>query len=473
MEYLSLLLAIGLILGVIKKGKDKATRESYIIMILIVSIPIIVVLFPKDSEVITWFIPVIIMISSLLFTNSTLLITLTIVAMGTQIRMWIIKPHSYVLVNEFDYMVRMVIILSVFFIGSYINRIYISKMKEKNYKIAFQKMVLDISFEFMSINQENFDEKVNKLLGNIGSFFNVDRTYLFTINHNNGTMTYSNEWCNIGISPEVGTIEEIPIEVFPWWIDQLNKNNLVYVEDVNVMPAEASAEQDQLYRQDVKSLISVPIIVEGRIQAFIGIDSVTSTKRWTEENIELLYIMAKILSSGITHINYHKKIDFMAYHDPLTGLPNRLLLTDRVNQGILRASRQETLISIMFIDLDEFKMINDTLGHDQGDELLKQISRRMLSIVRKDDTVCRLGGDEFVLYLNNYKNEHNLDIIASKVIDIFNKPFILRGQEYFITGSVGISQYPKDGEDVEALIKSADIGMYKAKDLGKNQYHKF
>ena len=353
-----------------------------------------------------------------------------------------------------------------------INKIYLDEIDAKSYKIEFQKMVLDISFEFMSINQESFDKKVNNLLGKVGSFFDVDRTYLFTLDYNNDTMTYSNEWCNTGINPEVGTIEEIPLGVFPWWLDQLNKNNLVYVEDVNVMPDEASAEQDQLYRQDVKSLVSVPIIVEGKIQAFIGIDSVTSTKKWTEENIELLYIMAKILSSGITHINYHKKIDFMAYYDALTGLPNHSLLTDRVNQGIFRASRQETLISIMFIDLDGFKMINDTLGHDQGDELLKQVSRRLLSVVRKNDTVCRLGGDEFVLYINDYKDEDNLDIIASKVIGVFNKPFVLKNQEYFITGSVGISQYPIDGDDVKTLIKNADMAMYKAKSLGKNQYQK-
>lgn len=351
-------------------------------------------------------------------------------------------------------------------------KIYLDKIKAKDYQIAFQKMVLDISFNFMSINQQNFDENVNDLLGKIGSFFNVDRTYLFTLNNNNNTMTYSHEWCSDGINPEVRTIEEIPLEVFPWWIDQLNKNNLVYVEDVNFMPAEASTEQEQLYRQDVKSLVSVPIIVEEKIQAFIGIDSVTSTKKWTEENIELLQIMAKILSGGINQINFDKKIDFMAYHDALTGLPNRLLLIDRVNQGIIRARSQETLISIMFIDIDGFKMINDTLGHDQGDELLKQLSIRLLSVVRKRDTVCRQGGDEFILYLNDYKDEDNLDVIASKVIDIFTQPFILCGREHFITASLGISQYPIDGDDVPTLIKNADIAMFKAKSLGNNQYYK-
>lgn len=168
-----------------------------------------------------------------------------------------------------------------------------------------------------------------------------------------------------------------------------------------------------------------------------------------------------------------EEVTFLAYHDALTGLPNRMLLSDRLNQGILQAKRKETLISIMFIDIDEFKIINDTLGHDQGDELLKQFATRLSKIVRKNDSACRIGGDEFILYFNGYENEEALDIIASKVMNIFKNPFYLRGQAYYITGSMGISQYPLDGEDVETLIKNADIAMYKAKNLGKNQYQKF
>jgi len=351
------------------------------------------------------------------------------------------------------------------------NQLYIDKIKANNYLINFQKMVLDISFEFMNINQEKFDGKVNNLLGKMGSFFHVDRTYLFTINHNNDTMTYSNEWCNTGINPELSSIKEIPLDVFPWWLDQLNKNKLVHVEDVNNMPDEAISEQGQLYRQGVKSLVSVPIIVEGKIQAFIGIDSVKSTKKWSEENIELLYIMANIISNGISQVNSDKKIDFMAYHDSLTGLPNRLLLTKQVNQGILRPNCEETSIAIMFLDIDGFKMINDNLGHDQGDELLIQVSRRLLNAVSKSDSVSRLGGDEFTLYLNGYTE--NLDIFAAKVINLFKKPFILRNQEYFITVSIGISQYPIDGDDVNTLFKNAEVAMYKAKSLGKNQYYKY
>lgn len=345
-------------------------------------------------------------------------------------------------------------------------------IKIKDHQIEFQKMVIDIAFNFMNINPENYDKNVNELLRKVALFFNVDRTYLFTLNHIKSSMTYSHEWCNMGIKPEVDTIKDIDMESFPWWLDQLEKNNLVYVEDVELMPSEAKMEQEQLRRQGVKSLVSVPIIVDGEMQAFIGIDSVKSTKKWTEKNIEALNIMAKIISSGIKHINYHEKIDFLAYRDSLTGLPNLSLLTDRVKQGMLSASRKKTSIGIVLINLDGFKIINDTLGHDQGDELLKQVSKRLVYTVRKSDTVSRIGGDEFILYLNGYQDERSLDLIASKIIDIFKKPFILKNQEYSITGSLGIAQYPIDGDNIKTLFKNADMAMNEAKKLGKNQYHK-
>lgn len=196
-------------------------------------------------------------------------------------------------------------------------------------------------------------------------------------------------------------------------------------------------------------------------------------KKVDERTEELRIANHKLEVEVIERTKLQEEASYLAHHDALTGLPNRLLLTDRLNQGILRAERHDIPLSIMFIDLDGFKIINDTLGHDQGDDLLEQISKRLLASIRKSDSVYRLGGDEFILYIKDYKEEKNLDIIATKIIDIFNEPFILEGQEYFITGSIGIAQYPKDGKDIKRLIKNADTAMYEAKKLGKNRYQKY
>jgi len=165
-----------------------------------------------------------------------------------------------------------------------------------------------------------------------------------------------------------------------------------------------------------------------------------------------------------------ERIEYLAYHDHLTGLPNRLLFSDRLNQSIQLTTRMEKTIGVMFIDLDNFKIVNDAMGHDHGDELLKAVATRLLVILRKSDTVARIGGDEFIIMVQNLNDVDDVIKIAMKIIDCFNQPFKVSNQDIYITASIGVSVYPIDGEDVETLIKNADIAMYKAKEIGKNQF---
>lgn len=154
---------------------------------------------------------------------------------------------------------RIGLIVLALMISLFVNRIYVARLKEIAYQISFQKINAEVSSDFIAVTKTNFDEKVLSLLQKLGEFFNVDRTYLFLINHENQTLTYSHEWCGGGIPIEVETIKNIPIETFSWWISQLEKENMVYIEDVNVMPSKAFQEQQQLLRQNIKSLVSVPI----------------------------------------------------------------------------------------------------------------------------------------------------------------------------------------------------------------------
>lgn len=351
------------------------------------------------------------------------------------------------------------------------SKLYLDKTKD--YLIEFQKMILGTTFDFMNINQENFDERVNYLLESIGQFFGVDRAYLFTVNNEENTIIYSHEWCEIGIKQEIGTINEIPSCTYPWWFEQLQLNEIVQIADVEDMPEAASAEQSELNRQEVKSLISVPVVVDDKICAFIGINTVRVTREWTKEEIEILHIMSNVLSQGLSQLTQLAKIKFMAEYDSLTGLPNRALFVKRLNQGILKANTQNHLISVLFINLDGFKRINDTLGYHQGDELLKQVAERLLGAVNQKESVCRTDGDQFILYLRDYKNDQEVDFIIAKIINSFNQPFVLRGEEYVITASMGLSQYPHDGEEVEILLESAYTAMHKAKSLEENHYLKF
>ena len=465
-----LVVSLGLAIFFIQRIKSQVLKEKLTLLVLLASIPIVTFQFLSYSSITVWVYPMIIIISSLLFNRRILLVTTTIMAIITQRVIWIMRPETYVLVDKYDFILRIGMFVLAFSLGYYINRIYIAKIKENNYQIEFQKMISDVLFEFVNFDQDSFDDKVDYLLEKIGSFFSVDRTYLFTINYNKETMTYSNEWCNSGIKEEVGTIEDISLGVFPWWIDQLNKKSIVRIEDLDHMPEGAVAEKEQLLRQGIKSLVSVPVMGAGKIYGFIGIDSVLEKKKWSEEEIKLLNIMANILSGGLTPLKTDKATEYRAYYDNLTKLPNRFLFEDRVNRAIYLSRRTGKYIAIMFIDLDSFKSVNDTIGHKGGDVLLKQVSESLAGVLRKNDMVARFGGDEFIIMLNNITEHSIVTRMADKIMKVFSDSFLVEGQEFLITASAGVAVYPEDGETSDALFKNADIAMYKAKSEGKNGY---
>ena len=163
------------------------------------------------------------------------------------------------------------------------------------------------------------------------------------------------------------------------------------------------------------------------------------------------------------------RMEYHAHHDALTGLPNRILLHDRINSELAHARRQQTSAALLFLDLDRFKIINDSLGHAVGDQLLRVIARRLNNCVRDEDTVARLGGDEFMVLLPRISGSADAGRIARKIIDCLIDPISCNGHELHITTSIGISIFPYDGSDAETLIKHADISMYRAKELGRNK----
>jgi len=160
----------------------------------------------------------------------------------------------------------------------------------------------------------------------------------------------------------------------------------------------------------------------------------------------------------------------LAHHDALTGLPNRLLFEDRLGQAILKARRNKTKVGILFLDLDRFKQINDTLGHDVGDELLIAVAGRLQKQCRQSDTVARLGGDEFVFILDNLRDRNGAEVVAKKIVAAMERPVLLHDHELRVSTSIGIAIYPDDAEKIDEVIKKADLALYQAKEAGRNQY---
>ncbi|MDO8206851.1 MAG: sensor domain-containing diguanylate cyclase [Gallionella sp.] len=171
--------------------------------------------------------------------------------------------------------------------------------------------------------------------------------------------------------------------------------------------------------------------------------------------------------------NMEERMRHMAHYDLLTELPNRALISERLQQAVIKARRDKTHMAVMFLDLDRFKPVNDNLGHDIGDALLKQVAQRLLVGVRASDTVARIGGDEFVVMLPTIEHERDATVVAEKILHTLNQPFNVAGHEISISGSIGIAVYPEHGEEEKLLLLNADIAMYHAKSDGRNDYRMF
>jgi len=167
------------------------------------------------------------------------------------------------------------------------------------------------------------------------------------------------------------------------------------------------------------------------------------------------------------------KLEEMASHDFLTGLPNRALLLDRFTMAAALAHRNKSRLALMSLDLDKFKSINDTFSHDAGDQVLKVVSTRLTGIIRASDTLARVGGDEFILLLLETSHAEDTVTIAQKILDSFTDPLSINGHNIHLSTSIGIAIYPEDAEDLETLIKKSDAAMYYAKGHGRNQFKFF
>ncbi len=167
---------------------------------------------------------------------------------------------------------------------------------------------------------------------------------------------------------------------------------------------------------------------------------------------------------------YQEELEHQAYHDALTGLANRNLLPDRIRQSILHAHRSNQTVAVLLLDLDHFKLVNDSLGHAVGDSLLVSVAERLSAAVREADTVARIGGDEFVVVLTDAEREENITATTQRVMDAVVEPVVIKGKEFYVSASIGVSIYPRDGQDAETLLKNADVAMYRAKEHGRNNY---
>lgn len=227
------------------------------------------------------------------------------------------------------------------------------------------------------------------------------------------------------------------------------------------------------YQPDLPNTIGARISANGKLCGELRISYAQNIKFCDPYEQNLIDSIAHDLGQWYERRETEKRMIEMATHDALTGLPNRYLLQDRIEQALAHDTRHRNRMAVLFIDLDHFKVINDSLGHDIGDLLLKATAERLLACVRNEDTVARQGGDEFIVVLNAIARPLDAAQVAQKILESLTKPYCIENNELHVGGSIGIAVFPNDGTTAEALLKNSDVAMYHAKENGRNNYQFF
>lgn len=248
--------------------------------------------------------------------------------------------------------------------------------------------------------------------------------------------------------------------------------NAVMVADIEASP------QWQNYRgvalaHRIRSAVSVPILSgKGAILGSVAL-YYRQVSMPTQVDLELLQTLSKLAAVALEQRLLGDRLVHQAHHDALTGLPNRLLLADRLEHSLAWGDRFEQRIGMLYVDLDRFKHVNDSLGHHIGDQLLQQVAARLRACIRMSDTLARMGGDEFVVVLNGLEDDRYASKMAARFLEELRAPFFVDQRELFVSASIGISIYPDDGRDATVLMKNADMAMHFAKDQGGSRYQYF
>jgi diguanylate cyclase (GGDEF)-like protein len=223
---------------------------------------------------------------------------------------------------------------------------------------------------------------------------------------------------------------------------------------------------------ELRSALLMPVRIDERVRGVLCAYC-RKPEAFAADEMNFMRATSSVLSSALQRIDSEARLAYLAQFDPLTGLPNRALLADRLSQTIVQAKRRDTPVAVLFIDLDGFKAVNDTLGHAGGDQLLKEVAARLQAAVRTGDTVARISGDEFAIVLPELVRPEDAALVAQKVIESLGESLPVQDSEIFVTASVGIAAFPADGADADTLIGAADAAMYRAKQTGRNAYQFF
>lgn len=467
-----IMILLGLSICIIQALKIKIyLKESFSNAIITVSIPIIILKYYNHTPVYAWVVPVVFMLAAVAFNNRRMLALIGITTLATLIWIWIKTPVSTVTFSGVDHISRIIVLTIIMWFVFFINRTYTKIIFENKEKASSEKLLSCVSTILMIAKETDIDEKIFEIMDLCGVYFKLDRINIFFFTARKGGVYKTFEWCAPGVERIEALIDRSSINQLLTGINEEEylKNGSFCISDVDIHLHDIT-ELKWLDKVGKESVIVKPLRNKDEM---VGIISLASGKRKLKcegYQQEIINVLTHLVSDIWVKVEAEKEVNYKAYYDTLTGLPNRATLSIQLKQAIIMAERTKKLVGAIFIDIDSFKSVNDTMGHESGDLLLVQAGMRLSACIRQCDTVARFGGDEFMIMIPQADESEDIRIIAERIVESFKKPFIIEGQEFYMTASAGTAVYPMDGGNAEDLIKNADLAMYVSKEKGKNRY---
>lgn len=455
-----LLMSSGGFLRYVQLVKGYNHLESMVFIISVTQTPMLIIYMGQWGTPALWAFPVCLIIFALVFNSNHALVSAVVPVVIGQIYLAGSVPSRYVVVDYQTYGIRIFILLIIMAAAYYIHRIYLGRLRENAEQTRTQTLISDLATGFSLTEHADMIQQIHELLYILQDYFMADTVLIYVTDPEVAKL--------LGIQRySLGDEEILEEKLLTSWEFYLASHKQQQNQSLLL---KKHLLQERMQQQKTVPWVVIPLYKNDKEVAFFYIETKRKENIWTKDQLVSLPIISRIVSDALEKVSSEAKIRFMAYYDSLTKLPNRQLFYDRAEQAIHLARRNNTIVGILFLDLDSFKSINDTMGHEGGDLLIQAIGRKLAERLRRTDTVARFGGDEFLVLMNAVQDIEGITKAANKIMSIFQESVILKGQEIFITASAGISIFPVDGEDSETLIKHADIAMYNAKEMGKNQY---
>ncbi|MCG6985431.1 MAG: EAL domain-containing protein [Thiocapsa sp.] len=349
-----------------------------------------------------------------------------------------------------------------------------------SYLVTLETILVEASRSLVAAPADAVGPLVENALGAVARRMGADRAYVFVLSRDGTSMRNTEEWSATGLGLGRVDAPSVPTSLIPRWMDTLRHGDDIRIDDVGGLPETWRVDREQLEQLEVRAVAATAIRTAGRLSGFVAVEMLSGPYVWRDAEMRALGFLSDLIGGAFERrrnelklLESRRQLEEIALYDPLTRLPNRRLLAERMSEAVTEARENGCLLAVCYLDLDGFKLINDTHGHKAGDRVLVTVASRLRGCLREADTVARLGGDEFVFLMSRLQSLADCAALLERVLAALAQPVLINGHVLSVTSSAGVALYPHDTGDAETLLRHADHAMYQAKQQGRNRYQLF